>query len=416
VRTGFAQRKFALIVGVAAVVLAATPLVWRVVRAGRHAPSSATAPLRPASPPTESPPSPVDPRLVPARDALARQDYVEALRACRAARKGGAPLPAVLETEAEIFKATAYLDREIEALKRWAIAVPRDHRPWLKLFYIYLDLGWRPEARQASERALRLAPDDPRSHVARALFYYRSEDAALGVKAIEAARRLAPERTEYIHLHASLLLKARRSAEAEATIRQALARDPSRPSDNLLLAQALLAQDRQQEAAAVLQNILQSHPDDIDARYHLGLLAQKRGDVAEATRYMERVAAQDRGYSNTLWILGRLYVQQGREAEGRELLQTFKTMEERTGRFETLLSRLRTRPDDPGLHHQLARQRLAADELPQAIVELRRTLELRPHDARARADLIAALKRHGRRTEAAQLERAPVPPSGNREP
>lgn len=346
---------------------------------------------------------PIDSRLQPARDALARQDYISVLRALETARSQGAPRAALLETQADLFKATGYLDREIATLRDWTKVRPTDHRPWIKLFHIYLDLGWRAEAREASDQAIRLKAEDPRSQITRALYYYRSNDAIQGVAAMEAARRLAPDKPEYANLQAALLVKAKRYAEADALLRGLLAQKPDSIPDSLLLAQVLIAQEKMPEAEATLQGILKQSPGNIDARYHLGLLAQKRGDFAAATRFMQQVVQQDRGYSNALFVLGRLYTRQGRVEEGRQLLQTYKTMEDNTGRFETLLSRLQTRANDPELHYQLAKQRLAAEELPQAIVELRRTLELRPKDRKARAELIAALKRHGRATEAQQL-------------
>src|SRR5206468_3780664 len=83
-----------------------------------------------------------DPRLTAAKDALLHRDFSGAFRLCDAARKQGAASPDILEMQAAIFKETGYLDKEIEALKRWTTAAPREVRPWIKLFYIYMDLGW----------------------------------------------------------------------------------------------------------------------------------------------------------------------------------------------------------------------------------------------------------------------------------
>ena len=359
-----------------------------------------------------------DVRLAEARAALARREYVAAFRACRAARSRGAPLPAVLSLEAEIFKQTAYLDREIETLRRWTAAAPADARPWLMLFYIYQDLGWRREAGEAAGRAARCAPQDPHTLIARALSDSRSREQSFGLPLIEEALRRDPANLELENLRATVLLKAARYAEAERVLRGALARDPRNARDRLALAQALERQGRLEEAAASLRAAQKEKPDDPEAAYELGALAEKQGDLAEAARQLERAAAANAQFSKVLWHLGRVCMRQGRAEEGRRLLRMYRKMDANTSAYETVLAQLERRPDDPALHHRLARFHLDADELPQAIVELRRVIEkrggseplLRAQGAAARRELAAALMRQGRLTEARQLGTRQPPP------
>jgi cytochrome c-type biogenesis protein CcmH/NrfG len=346
---------------------------------------------------------PHDPRLHSALDALRRQDYPQALRLCESARKQGVAQAEVLPIEAEVFKATEYLDREIETLRRWIDTDPRNHRPWLKLFHIYLDLGWKAEAAEASEYALRLAPRDPRVHIARALFFYRSNEPTVGLQHIDRARQLDPSMPALINLHTTILLKALRFAEAEALIRKSLDKPPHPIASLLLLAQALLGQDKTQEAVALFQEVQQREPQNVEAAYQLGVIAHRQNNLAEAARQLETAARIDSQYSNVLWHLGRIYREQGREEEGSKLMRVFKKMDENTLAFETALARLQSRPNNPEVHYRLAQFRLSADELPQAIVELRRTLQLRPGHLKARRDLIEALRRHGRVTESRKL-------------
>jgi predicted Zn-dependent protease len=348
-----------------------------------------------------------DPRLAAARAALDQKDYRAALRLCELARREGVPPVATLELETEIFKQTEYLDREIETLRQWQAAAPQDAQPWLRLFYIYLDLGWRRRAAEASEQALRLAPGSPRSRVTRALVFYRSNEPALGVPPIDEAIRLDPTNLEQANLKATILLKAKRFPEAEAVARAALARDPRRPANRMVLAQALLGQHKTAEAAAELREVEKSQPGDIAAIYELGVLAEKERNLPEATRQFERAAAIDAQYSKLLWHLGRVYMQTGREEQGKKLLKTFQQMDANTNAFETALARLDARPDDPQLHAQLARFHLNEGELPAAVVELRAALARSPHDARIRRELAAALARQGRATEAKELMNAP---------
>lgn len=223
---------------------------------------------------------------------------------------------------------------------------------------------------------------------------------------IEGTVWLDPNDNEIAHLCATMLLKAARYREAEAALRAALARDAENTDCRLALAQSLLQQRQPQAAITHLRAVQQGDPSRVEAAYELGVLAAKQGDLAEAARQLERAVAADAGYSNVLWHLGRTYLRQGRTAEGRKLLAAFRQMDASTSAYETALARLAARPHDPDVHARLARLHLLADELPQAIVELRRVLELRPGDPTARRDLAAALKRQGRLTEAHRLTAA----------
>lgn len=358
--------------------------------------------------------SSLDPRLAAAKSALDRQDFAAAFRLTEAAAKRGAEKPAVLEMRAAIFKATDYLDKEIEALKFWTEAAPRDPRPWIKLFYIYLDLGWRQEADRASKQALVLAPSNSRSYVTRAIYYYRSEAPQLAIPSIKEARRLDPSNPNLANLQEVISIKARNFAEAEIDVRKTLALSPKNTAEQMNLYHALVGQNKIQEAEALAREIQLREPGNVETAYELGGLAEKRGDLVEATRQFEKAASLDSRFNNVLWRLGRIYSEQGRTADGRKLLMTFETLEKNTADYETALSRLRTRNESPDLHYQLAKYHIGAGEIPQAIVELRRVLQLRPGDPGARTSLIGALTRQGRVTEARQLDSPRSGPLGYR--
>jgi hypothetical protein len=129
-----------MLVGAAAAVLAAALALSAIPRRG--ATPLPSFPQRPAV--TQTLPSesrPPDPRLAPAREALKQGRYAAALRHCDAAAAQGVPVAFVEAVRAEIFRETRYLDKEMESYQRWSAADPADAAPWLKLFYIYDDLG-----------------------------------------------------------------------------------------------------------------------------------------------------------------------------------------------------------------------------------------------------------------------------------
>ena len=340
-----------------------------------------------------------DARLNAAYAALQVKSLTGAYRLSVLAEQRGARRSDVLSLQAQIFRDADYLDREMATLQQWTVLAPQDPLPWLKLFYIYLDLGWRHEAENASRKAYDRAPHNPRCFVARALLAYRSNNPSAGLPAIEMAQQLDPTNLDLKNLHAGLLMKDLRFRDAEVKLRHILKTEPQSNINRLALAQALLGQNKRSEAEALLRTLLQQEPNNVEAAFQSGLLAQHRHDLPEATRLFEKAAAIDLQYSTVMWNLGHLYIQQGRTEEGKKLLKLFSQMDTNESDFETLLKRLETRPNDISLHYHLARFHQGAGELSQAIVELRRVLQLHPTDSAARKDLAVVLARVGRATE-----------------
>lgn len=343
------------------------------------------------------------PALKSARSAYEKGQIVDALRQCKIAEKSSSTRLVALKAEAELFRQAAYLDLEISTLRRCAIASSTDADSWLKLCYIYIGLGWMQEASEASDRALRIEPANPRVRVARAVVLYRSTTPAAAIPFAYEAVRLAPASSEYQNLLANILLKSQRYAEAEAVLHKALTADPTNLANRISLAGAFLAQNRLPEAEAEFTAILQREPGQVDATYALGDLSERRGKVDEALVRFEAVAKQDITYSNVAWRLGRLYNRKGRLKEGGDLIARYAKMMAATRVFENSLTRLRVRPNDPDIHLKLAQYHVDAAEIPQAIAELRRVLEMRPGNPDALRKLAQALANSGRVTEARQL-------------
>lgn len=370
---------------------------------------TAASPSSVSSEPSPALSPPADARVADIVAAIDTQDYPLALKHCREARAKGLPLPLILEQEAAIYKATGYLDKELETLIAWSKAAPKDAKPWFRRFSITLDMGWRKEAEQASAQALLLAPNNAHSHVTRALLHYRSNEPAHGLPDIRRAQQLAPDNREYVSLQAAMLMKAHKAPEAEAVLRKLIERFPQEPQYRLTLAQVLARNGKAAEAEALLRVLHSEMPESAEVSYEAGLLAEKRGDITEAALLFEKAAKLDPGHDNVLFCLGRVEIKQGRATEGRTLQRRFQTMDSHTTNFEITLNRLRTRPDDPELHRKLAQVYLADKEFPQAILELRRVLELRPGNMQARGELVTALNKHGRITEARQLAQTTSP-------
>jgi len=369
---------------------------------------SATATEATTSPPAIESDRTIDPRLREADGAIRRKEYPIAIRLIAEAQKEGVPESDALRMRADVFRATDYIDLEIETLREWVKADPGSAEPLLRLFYIYLDLGWRWDAGNASANALKVDPDNYRASVARAIHFYRSAEPELGLPFIEIARRARPRDPDIANLHASILLKRLRYSEAEGVAREALTLDSKNLSNRLALAHALVRQNKAPEANAELAEVLRLDPENVEALFESGALAQKRGDSRAAVAYFEKAAAKDVQFGNIAYRLGTLYLKEGKAAEGRRLLEMFRKMEATTSAYETVQSRLNARRESADFHFQLARYHLEAEEYPHAVVELKQALKLAPRYPQARRDLIHALMRQGRTTEARRLLAAPT--------
>ena len=397
---------FIALMGVAAL-FAAT---FAFYRAYERQPKSALV-QNPAN--VSAPPPVPDARLAGAREALARRQYVLALSQCEQALRRGAPISAVEEVRATIFRDTDYLDREIESYQRWAEADPGSAEPWLKLFYIFSDLFWKREAEHASAQALRLAPENPRVHVARALFLSSHGSAAQALAEINTALRLTRNNPALLNLRATTLLKQDRAPEAETDLRAALEREPKNVSHLLVLAESLNRQGRETEAADCLRRVQEQNPQDVASAYQLGLIADRQGNAAEALAYFERAAAINIQHDKLAWHLSQLYRQQGRLKESATLARMYGRMQRNTSALDSLTSRLDERPGDLKLHWQLAMRYLAAEEYPRAIVELRAVAQFQPEDKDVRRALTIALTKAGRVTEARAVRAVPAPPQAS---
>lgn len=406
-RRALGQRtaRFITLVGVAAL-FAATFAFYRAERQAKFVPLQ-----NPAAPAARAP---LDARLAGARTALSQRQYLLALSRCDQAQRLGAPVPAVEEVRAAIFRKTDYLDREIDSYQRWAAADPSSANPWLSLFYVFSDLSWKREADDASTQALRRAPENLRAHVARALFLNSYVGPQQALAEIGAALRAAPNDPALLNLRAITLLKQDRAREAEADLRAALIREPNKVSHLLPLAEALSRQGRDSEAADCLRRVQKQDPKDVASAYQLGLMADRRGNTAEALAQFERAAAINVQHDKLAWQLSRIYRQQGRLKESAALARMYGAMQRNTDALESLTSRLDARPGDLKLHWQLAMRYLAFEDYPRAIVELRAVDHFQPDDKDVRRALVIALTKAGRRTEAQAVRGAASAPRASR--
>ena len=344
-----------------------------------------------------------DAALAEARRFLLNGEFALCLREIKRLAKSGVAPKLIYAAEAEVFRRTAYLDRELDSLHSWAKADPKNEEPQLRLFYKYFDLGWTAEASERSGLARKISPSAMGSLTAAAILQYRSDEPSKALPFVDLAIRQSPSNDRLLNLKASILIKSHMSAVAVPFLRQTLKRNPSYQLNQEALAMALLQIGKEVEAKSIFRQLQLQNPAHIESAYHLGLLAQKQGDVNEAIHQFEKASRLNIKHNNVSFLLGQLYLTHGKVEEGRKLLALYKKLDGNTAAYNQTMAQLRSRPKDAGLHYKMAQFHLGSDELPQAIVELRRVLQLQPIHPSARQELAKALNDNGRATEAREL-------------
>jgi Flp pilus assembly protein TadD len=160
---------------------------------------------------------------------------------------------------------------------------------------------------------------------------------------------------------------------------------------------------RYRDALPAFQKAAELAPDDLVTHYWLGVCHRQLGDIAEAQKELEKVAAASLKVESVALELGQLYMQQGKRKEGQQLLNLHRAAQRHENAMRTALNLLRVQPQNPEGHRQAAKLYFEDGNDTFAIVEARKTLELDPKNKEAKDLLIEALDRAGRKAEAKRL-------------
>lgn len=155
--------------------------------------------------------------------------------------------------------------------------------------------------------------------------------------------------------------------EAIAAFERALAKDPSLPKARYNLAQALEAAGQIDRASAAYEQA----GDVPEAKYALGNLLRRSGDLTAALRQYRWALALRPTYAQAHTNLGSLYADQGKLDEARASLE----------------EALRIDPSADEAHNNLGRVFAAQGSIPKALIHLRRALSLNASNVTARYNL-----------------------------
>lgn len=223
--------------------------------------------------------------------------------AVRLLREAHAIVP---ENEAVLYNLAATLHNQslyAEAIESWrALRDLAEVKPelaqrveWVRFWgQAASDLGLTPEALEAYERCVRLAPDNPayRAELAHELLQAaRFEEAVAHLERVVA---LVPGNGRYHYLLGWALLKVGRDEDAERELQRAVELDPNLLDAHLKLGTLYSRQQHPGEAVVSYRNALRVNSLSVEALHALGRLLSLTGDkegAEDARRRYEEVSA-----------------------------------------------------------------------------------------------------------------------------
>ncbi len=307
-----------------------------------------------------------------------------------------------------------YLDREFESLRSLVQLSPDDWESKLRLAGIEMDQSWLNLADIQLKNAVAVAPQESQVFLALASFNFQSHEwSRMETNAREGLKTSPKSVPLLIALSDSLRLQ-NRLPEAEQTLilaisltsnSNALARCQTQYA-HLLLERGWKS-DRSSDAEATAAKALLQSPDDLEGLYWLARSQEIQGKIAEAAKNYERAATQDIQFESLSFFLGHLYHRSSdskKRKEGQRLLEVFNLAQKNGSDFSLAVHNLKTKPDDLTSNLNVAQWQIKLGKSPQAILTLRRMLELYPANREVKKLLSAQLKSSGRFSEASRIQ------------
>jgi tetratricopeptide (TPR) repeat protein len=258
-------------------------------------------------------------------------------------------------------------------------------------------------------KALKLNPDDFRAHGIAGLAYAAQWKMKSSSAAFAEAIKLRPDIKDFHVLKAKADISLGEVDQAIAGCRKALELDPKYAEAYATIGEALEHNEkRRSEAISAYQSALELDPKLFRAYEALGQLFLSLKDEKKAEEIFRQGMAADPKSMTGRFALGRLYVQQGKLVEARQLWNERTSDEDRLGpKFIDLLTRaenmkrataqLAEKPNDAnalndmGLAVMDGESWIVDGRQQRAIVYFKKALQIRPDFAQAQYNLVKAM-------------------------
>ena len=347
--------------------------------------------------------APSDPnaRLALAAQLAQSQDFPGAATQLRALEPAAQGSSALAGAAAELYQKIGYIDRAV-ALARLAHRLAPDvPEAGLRLGVLDMQLGWQAPGEALLTQAARALPSSAEPHLALALAANQSGVYKDAERELIQADRLRPGDWHIAALLADAQSAQGHDAQALQTLAGALNLAPQEAS--LYAKQAVMRLNQARAAASgaspdiasttqSARQCLALDPDNAEAHDILGRAYRDAGRGVDARREWERAYALAPGDPTLGYNLGRLRVELGDRASGRQLLAEAAQSAKDKADYERLVVRSGEVPNDPFRHRQLARWCQSHRHLSRALFEWSEVLASLPQDAEARQSVSKLLQ------------------------
>lgn len=168
--------------------------------------------------------------------------------------------------------------------------------------------------------AAKLAPTDPKPHVAAADLYLKQHDLDAAAREYRSAIGLDASSVGAMSGLVNVLVEQKKYSDAEDLLRKLLATSPQNSSARLQLAKVLLAEGKNDEAAQQLQAAEAGSAADPHAALELGTIYARAGKNAEAEQQFRLAVQQMPQDANAHYVLGALLMTEKKYPESQQEL------------------------------------------------------------------------------------------------
>jgi tetratricopeptide (TPR) repeat protein len=222
---------------------------------------------------------------------------------------------------ADLFLGVAYfrinqLENAVAAIQKETAAYPKDAPAWMWLGVVRLAQERPEEAAEALDRAAKLAPDDMD------VLYHRGRAHLLVSKNSYGRMFKIDPRSWRVHqIIAQANAEADRHMDAVAEYQTAIKLSPTQPGLNEELGSEYRSLGKIQEAEDAYLRELEIDPNNVLAKYKLGVVTVEKGDGANGKELIEAALRAKPGLLHSDYNLGRAEMLLGNDASAARLLE-----------------------------------------------------------------------------------------------
>ena len=313
-----------------------------------------------------------------------------------------------------------------DALKQVVAGQPTLTAAWFDLGYAYTGLHQQEEAVTAYRKAVELDPNLFEARLNLGILLMQMNNPQAAVEHLEKAATLKPDHVRAQLYYGRALALTGQAERAEKQYQTVLHLDPKLATAQYDLGQPYLQQKRHQEAVGSFQKAAELDPALSQAQLGMGLAMEGLKDEANAVTHFEQYLAAHPDDLETRFHLARLYLEQGKNAQAYDGLQTVYRAKPETAGLAAALGdvcallkkypesekfyrqALLSAPADPDLHRALGQTLLEEDKLKEAEAEFRTALSGNTRSREAAQGLATSLYLQKRYQEAIPMLEALV--------